>query len=170
MLMAKVSTTVEASIAAPRTAFYAWLVPGVFSNQLETVLRDAASLPGVAKTTDTTGPWDVPGSTRIVHLTDGTRCRETVKEATAPDSFAYTLTEFSSPPVAALVKEAGGQWWFTDQDGGTHAKWTYTAESKSAAGIVVLTPIITILWHHYMIAALGVIKARAEAEVGKGSR
>src|SRR6478609_3261692 len=152
MLMAKVSTTVEASIAAPRTAFYAWLVPGV------------------AKTTDTTGPWDVPGSTRIVHLTDGTRCRETVKEATAPDSFAYTLTEFSSPPVAALVKEAGGQWWFTDQDGGTHAKWTYTAESKSAAGIVVLTPIITILWHHYMIAALGVIKARAEAEVGKGSR
>jgi len=170
MLMAKVSTTVEASIAAPRSAFYAWLVPGVFSNQLETVLRDAASLPGVAKTTDTTGPWDVPGSTRIVHLTDGTRCRETVKEATAPDSFAYTLTEFSSPPVAALVKEAGGQWWFTDHDGGTHAKWTYTAESKSAAGIVVLTPIITILWHHYMTAALGVIKARAEAEVGKGSR
>ena len=51
--MAKVSTTVEAVIAAPRAAFYAWLVPGVFSNQLETVLRDAASLPGVAKTTDT---------------------------------------------------------------------------------------------------------------------
>ena len=164
--MAKVATTVEASIAAPREAFYAWLVPGVFSNQLETVLRDAASLPGVEKTTDTTGPWDVPGSTRIVHLTDGTRCRETVQAASAPDGFSYRLTEFSSPPVAGLVKEARGQWWFTDEGEGTHAKWTYTAESKTDVGIILLKPIIKILWNHYMTAALGVIKARAEAEVG----
>jgi hypothetical protein len=168
-MMSKVSTTVEAVIAAPRTAFYAWLVPGVFSNQLETVLRDAASLPGVSKTTGTTGPWDAAGSTRIVHLTDGTSCRETVQEATAPDYFAYGLTEFSSPPVAALVKEAGGQWWFTDEGGGTHAKWTYTAESKNPAGMILLNPIIKILWNHYMTAALGVIKARAEAEVGRRS-
>jgi hypothetical protein len=168
--MSKVSTTVEAVIAAPRAAFYAWLVPGVFSNQLETVLRDAASLPGVTKTTGTTGPWDAAGSTRIVHLTDGTSCRETVQEATAPDYFAYRLTEFSSPPVAGLVKEAGGQWWFTDEGGGTHAKWTYTAESKTPAGIILLNPIIKILWNHYMTAALGVIKARAETEVGGGSR
>jgi len=167
--MSKVSTTVEAVIGAPRSAFYTWLVPGVFSNQLETVLRDAASLPGVRNTTGTTGPWDVPGSTRIVHLTDGTSCRETVQEASAPDSFAYRLTEFSSPPVAALVKEAGGQWWFTDQDGGTHAKWTYTAESKTPAGIILLNPIIKILWNHYMTAALEVIKTRAEAEVGRSS-
>jgi hypothetical protein len=168
--MAKVATTVEASIAAPREAFYAWLVPGVFSNQLETVLRDAASLPGVEKTTDTTGPWDVPGSTRIVHLTDGTRCRETVQQATASEYFAYRLTEFSSPPVAALVKEAGGQWWFTDENGGTHAKWTYTAESRNDLAIVVLKPIIKILWNNYMTAALKVIKGRAEAEVGRDSR
>lgn len=167
--MSKVSTTVEAAIAAPRTAFYAWLVPGVFSNQLETVLRDAASLPGVEKTTGTTGPWDAAGSTRIVHLTDGTSCRETVQESTAPDYFSYRLTEFSSPPVAALVKEAGGQWWFTDAGGGTHAKWTYTAESKNDLAIVVLTPIIKILWNHYMTAALEVIKTRAEAEVGRRS-
>lgn len=170
MLMAKVSTTVEAAIAAPRAELYKWLVPGVFSNQLETVLRDAASLPGVKNTTGTTGPWDTAGSTRIVHLTDGTSCRETVQESTAPDYFAYRLTEFSSPPVAALVKEAGGQWWFTDAAGGTHAKWTYTAESKSDLGMIALNPIIKILWHNYMTAALGVIKARAEAEVGKGPR
>jgi len=175
MLLAKVATTVEASIRAPREAFYAWLVPGVFSNQLETVLRDAASLPGVKKTTDTTGPWDVPGSTRIVHLTDGTTCRETVKKVVTSDHFAYQLTEFSSPPVAALVKQAGGQWWFTDTRGGTHVKWTYTAESKSSLGIIVLKPIITILWNRYMTAALKIIKTRAEAEVesvpaSRGSR
>lgn len=168
--MAKVSTTVEAAIAAPRSAFYEWLVPGVFSDQLETVLRDAASLPGVKNTTGTTGPWNVAGSTRLVHLTDGTSCRETVQESTSPDYFAYRLTEFSSPPVAALVKEAGGQWWFTDNGGGTHAKWTYTAEGKNDLAMIALNPIIKILWHHYMEAALAVIKARAEAEVGKGTR
>jgi len=33
----------------------------------------------------------------------------------------------------------------------------------------VLNPIIKILWNHYMTAALEVIKARAEAEVGRRS-
>jgi len=35
--------------------------------------------------------------------------RETVKVATSPDYFAYRLTEFSSPMIRRLVKEAGGQ-------------------------------------------------------------
>ena len=63
--MAKVATTVTATIAAPRKAFYDWLVPGVFYTELDSVLRDEAGLPGVTKTTGTTGPWDTPGSTRI---------------------------------------------------------------------------------------------------------
>ena len=64
----------------------------------------------------------------------GTPCRETVKVATAPDYFAYRLTEFSSPMIGMLVKEANGQWWFTDEGSGTHAKWTYTAESRFFLG------------------------------------
>src|SRR4029077_11416567 len=132
--MAEVATTVVSLIAAPRKSFYAWLIPGVFYNQLETVLRDASFLAGGAQTTDTTGPWDKAGSTRIVHLTDGTTVRETVTSATAPDNFAHLLTDFSTPAVARLVKEARGQWWFTDSGSGLQAKWTYTAESKTALG------------------------------------
>src|SRR5262249_349781 len=156
--MARVGTTVTLSIAAPRKRFYTWLVPGVFYNQLETVLRDAAFLAGVAKTTDTTGPWDVPGSTRIVHLTDGTTVPETVMAATAPDYFAYGLTEFSSPMIRRLVKEARGQWWFTDDGSGTNAKWTYIAESKSVLGILILFPVIKILWNRYMKAGIKLVK------------
>ena len=92
------------------------------TNQLETVLRDEAGLPGVTRTTGTTGPWDVAGSTRIVHLSDGTTCRETVKVATAPDYFAYRLTEFSSRMIGRLVQEANGQWWFTDEGSGTQGE------------------------------------------------
>jgi hypothetical protein len=168
--MAAVATTVVSSIAAQRKLFYTWLIPGVFYNQLETVLRDAAFLPGVASTTGTTGPWDKAGSTRIVHLTDGTTVRETVTTATAPDYFAYRLTEFSSPMIRALVKEARGQWWFTDSGAGLQAKWTYTAESKHVLGALILLPVIKILWNRYMRAAMRVTKERAEKEVARSAR
>jgi hypothetical protein len=163
--MAKVSTTVVLFIAAPRKPFYKWLVPGVFYNQLESVLKDAAFLAGVSKTTDTTGPWDVPGSTRIVHLTDGTTVRETVTKATTPDYFSYRLTEFSSSMVRGLVKEAAGQWWFTDNGSGLQAKWMYTAESKNGLATVLLYPVIKILWNRFMKAAIKNVKERAEKEV-----
>jgi len=168
--MAEVATTVVSSIAAQRKPFYTWLVPGVFYSELETVLRDAAFLPGVARTTDTTGPWDKPGSTRIVHLTDGTTVRETVTSATAPDYFAYRLTEFSSAMIRMLVKEARGQWWFTDNGPGLQAKWTYTAVSKNPIATLMLYPVIKILWNRYMKAAMKATRQRAEAEVAGSGR
>jgi hypothetical protein len=112
----------------------------------------------------------VAGSTRIVHLTDGTFCRETVKTATAPDYFAYRLTEFSSRLVGLLVREATGQWWFTEDGTGTNAKWTYTAEARSVLTWPLLFPVIRILWRRYLTAAMGRIKARAEAEVKGATR
>ena len=166
--MARVATTVIASIAVPRALLFEWLVPGVFANELETVLRDEAGLPGVTRTTGTTGPWDVAGSTRIVHLSDATFCRETVRVATAPDYFAYRLTEFSSRTIRLLVSEANGQWWFTDDGSGTRAKWTYTAESRFFLATPILVPVITILWRRYMRSALARIKARAEQEALAG--
>ena len=167
--MARVATTVTATIGAPRKAFYAWLIPGVFYDQLETVLRDEAGLPGVTRTSGTTGPWNVAGSTRIVHLSDGTTCRETVKTATAPDYFAYRLTDFSSRMVGRLVREATGQWWFTDDGSGTRAKWTYTAEARSVLWMPILFPVIRILWHRYMTSAMKQVKTRAEKEVVRAS-
>jgi hypothetical protein len=168
--MAEVATTVVSSIAAARKPFYTWLIPGVFDTQLDTVLRDAAFLPGVASTSGTTGPWDKAGSTRIIHLTNGTTTRETVTTATAPDYFAYRLTEFSSRMIGMLVKQARGQWWFTDQGAGLQAKWTYTAESRNFLAMIVLYPVIKILWNRYMKAAMKITKARAEAEVGGSTR
>lgn len=164
--MAEVTTTVVSHIAASRAAFYAWLVPGVFFRELETVLHDAAFLPGVAKTTDTTGPWDQAGSARIVHLTDGHTVRETVTTVTAPDYFAYRLTEFSNPMIRAFCKEARGQWWFTDDGPGVRVTWTYTAESRTPLAMLMLYPVIKLLWHRYMQAAMAATRARAEAEVG----
>jgi hypothetical protein len=142
----------------------------VFYDQLDSVVRDEAGLPGCTKTTGTTGPWDVAGSTRIVHLSDETFVRETVKVATAPHYFAYRLTEFSSRMIGLLVREASGQWWFTDEGSGTHVKWTYTAESRTRLAMLVLFPVIRILWTRYMRSSMRVIKTRAEQEVGMAAR
>src|SRR5262245_24929917 len=140
--MPKVATTVTSPINAPRRPFYKWLVPGVFYNQLQTVLRDAAFLPGVVRTTGTTGPWDVPGSHRTIHLSDGNTVREEVMAADTPDYFAYQVTEFTQPMIRRTVKEARGQWWFTDNGGGTQIKWTYTAESTSWLAMLIVYPVI----------------------------
>jgi hypothetical protein len=163
--MAKVATSVIATIAVPRTALWTWLVPGVFYDDLPGVVRDEAGLAGCTKTTGTTGPWDVPGSTRIVHLADETSVRETVTVATAPHYFAYRLTDMSGRMVRMLVREAAGQWWFTDEGTGTHVKWTYTAESRNILAMVVLFPFIRIVWNRFMQSSMRIIKARAEKEI-----
>jgi polyketide cyclase/dehydrase/lipid transport protein len=159
-----IATTVTCSIAVPRRQLYAWLVPGVFYNELHTVIRDAAGLAGVAKTSGTTGPWDKPGSYRTVHLSDGNTLREEVTAATTPDYFAYKLNDFSHPIVKRLLRGAGGQWWFTDEGGGTHVKWTYAVEPASALASLLLVPLVRFQWRRYMQAAMDAIKSRAEKE------
>lgn len=163
--MTTVSSTVEATIHAPREPLFQWLVPGVFFDQLETVLRDAAFMPGVERTSGTTGPWDVPGSHRIVHTTDGNQVREEVTAAVAPEYFSYRVTEFTSALIRPLVSEARGQWWFTEANGSTHAKWTYSFDTKAIWATPLLYPMVKVLWKRYMQAAMDTTKRRAEAEV-----
>jgi hypothetical protein len=165
--MANVPTTANISIAAPRGPFYDWLILRVFTDELDTILLDAPGFAGVASSSGRTNSWNVPGATRIVLLTDGTSTRETVTAATAPDYFAYRLTEFSSRSLRLLVREARGQWWFTDDGTGTHAKWTYTAESRGPLTALILMPVMKVLWNRSMRSAMARIKARAELEVAK---
>ena len=167
--MAKVATTVTATIARPRQALWAWLVPGVFYDQLETVLRDEAGLPGSPDHRNDRS-MGCPGVDTDRPSVGWDDVRETVIVATGPDYFAYRLTEFSSRQVGMLVREAGGQWWFTDEGNGTHVKWTYTAESRNLLAMVMLFPVIRILWNRYMQNSMRVIKARAEKEITMGTR
>ena len=168
--MVKVASTVTASIAAPKEPFYMWLVPGVFFDQLDTILPDSFGSPGVVKTTDTSGPWDTPGSHRTVHLSDGNSAREEVTDVVTPDYFAYAVTEFTNPLIRRLVKRATGQWWFTSNGNRTNAKWVYTFEALSIFTSPLLLPIVKILWKRSMTAAMKIIKERAENEVAGGSR
>ena len=168
--MVKVAATVTSSIAASRRPFYAWLVPGVFSDELETVLHDSLFISGVSKTADTSGPWDVPGSQRTLHFTDGNSAREEVTAADAPDYFAYVVTEFTDPLIRRLVREVREQWSFTDEGTGTRAKWTAAFEAKSILAVLPLLPMVKIFWRRAMKGAMRNTKERAENEVTGGSQ
>jgi hypothetical protein len=167
--VARVAATVRARVPVARQPFFEWLVPGVFFDQLHTVLRNAAGMPGVERTSGTTGPWDVPGSHRIVHTTDGYQAREEVSAVDGPAYFSYVVTEFTQPLLRRLIREARGQWWFDEHPTGTEVTWTYSFQPTSRLASVVLVPVVKVLWRRYMAAAMGIAKARAEKEVGSAA-
>lgn len=163
--MARIVTAVTGVVPVPREPFFRWLVPGVFFDQLHTVLQDAAGMPGVARTSGTTGPWDVPGSHRIVHTTDGYQAREEVSAVDAPSYFSYVVTDFTQPLLRRLVREARGQWWFEESGGGTRMRWQYSFTPTSRLAGIALAPVVKVLWNRYMASAMETARRRAEAEV-----
>ena len=67
-----------------------------------------------------------------------------------------------------LVREARGQWWFTDSGSGLQAKWTYTAESRNVLAMLILLPGHQDPLESLHEGGMKVTKERAEKEVTRG--
>ncbi|MEI7447551.1 MAG: SRPBCC family protein [Burkholderiales bacterium] len=135
---------------------------------LPKVLTGYGPLPAVVRTSDHTGPWDVPGSARIVHLADGSTVREQVTLVDAPGRFAYRVWDFGHPVIAALATQGRGDWTFTAVDGGTRVDWTYAFDAKGTAASVPLRALVAVLWRGYMDTCLENAR-RALADGAKGA-
>jgi hypothetical protein len=110
-------------------------------------------LPGVVKTTGTTGPWDKPGSYRIVNLRDGTTARDEVTSYRRPEHFAYKTSDYTFA-LKYLATEATGEWWFERDGNGTKLRWTYTFQGKSSLTAVPLSLFARTQWAGYMKVCL----------------
>lgn len=121
---------------------------------LPKVLTGYGPLPPVVRTSGHTGPWDVPGSVRTVHLGDGSTVREQVTLHERASRFAYRVSEFGNPLIAALATEGRGDWTFEPAEGGTQVRWTYTFDAKSGVAAVPLRGIVQVLWRGYMDVCL----------------
>ncbi|WCB96278.1 hypothetical protein DSM104299_05035 [Baekduia alba] len=145
-----VSTTVTATAPVPRTTLFDRFIPIA----LPDILTGWGPIPAVTTTADQTGPWDQPGSSRTVHLADGSTARERVTECRTPTYFAYVVTDFTNP-VKHLAREGRGQWWF-DEAGpdATHIRWTYTFEARSRAARLLLAPVVHTAWQRFMRVGL----------------
>lgn len=148
-----VATTVQRRIAEPRAPLFARFIPV----ELPDILTGYGPIPAVMSTSDQTGPWDVIGSRRTVHLSDGSTASEQVTACENPSYFGYTVTGFTNP-IRHLAHEGRGQWWFDDAPAGaTDVRWTYTFEARSRAAALVLAPVVKVLWRGFMRRGLAAL-------------
>jgi hypothetical protein len=141
-----VATTVSRRIDEPREALWARFIPV----KLEDILHGYGPVPAVTGTSDQTGPWDVVGSSRTVHLSDGSSATERVTRCEAPQTFGYTVRGFTNP-VRFLAREARGVWVFEERG---EVRWTYAFAARSPVHALVLAPVVKLFWRGFMRRAL----------------
>ena len=122
-------------------------------------------LPAVTEIRDQSGPWDGPGQTRKLMLSDGGWVIEHITNVQPHGFFAYNLTDFQRI-FKRLVDHARAEWTFTEVDGGTRIHWSYTFFPLNAAARPVLSLIVTLLWAPYMKKVLPGIVAEVERQAG----
>ncbi|MDN3558680.1 SRPBCC family protein [Vreelandella neptunia] len=120
---------------------------------LPKILTGYGLVPGVASTSDISGPWNRPGSTRTVHLLDGSTVREGLTHYDRPDFFAYRVSD-PSFSLKHLMSHACGQWWFVALEGGTQAKWAYTFHARNGLAAIPLRLFVGTQWKGYMKVCL----------------
>jgi hypothetical protein len=155
------ASRLDASVT--RNAFVSARIEDVFDfvaaeDVLPKILTGYGLVPGVASTSEISGPWDRPGSHRIVHLLDGSTVNEGVTEYDRPSYFAYRV---SNPSFALrhLMTEARGQFWFAPVQAGTRLKWTYTFRAKDRIAMLLLVLFVKTQWKGYMdICLANVVK------------
>ncbi|GGO95469.1 SRPBCC family protein [Stakelama pacifica] len=116
---------------------------------LPRILTGYGLLPGISHTSDITGPWDQPGSRRIVHLLDGSHVREGVTHYDRPDYFAYRVSD-PSFALKHLMVEARGEFRFAETDRGTEVRWTYTFRARNRLARLPLRLFVGTQWKGYM--------------------
>lgn len=151
MKIYEVSVTRRAVIPGAPDAVFAFIAA---EDVLPKVLTGYGPLPAVVSTSGNTGPWDTPGSARVIHLADGSTVREQVTHFDKPGYFAYRVWEFGNPIIRSLATEARGEWTFAAAPGGTQVNWTYTFTAKNGLTALPLSAIAQVLWRGYMDVCL----------------
>ncbi|MCS5715144.1 SRPBCC family protein [Herbiconiux sp. CPCC 205716] len=155
--------------AVPAAVAFARVVPRDDS----TLFHRFLVLPGVTGVTDATGPWDTPGRTRTVHLSDGSRFREHLDvyepptHPDAPGRFDYTVTDYTKT-LAHLVSDAEAHWRFEPagpSGEGSRIRWTYGFRPLPGRRFVV-AHLIGPIWRAYMRRSMAVCVAAAHGTDG----
>jgi hypothetical protein len=133
----------------------------VAEDVLPHVLHTHLFIPGVAATSDLSGPWDTPGSTRTVHLTNGATATERLDAFERPDLFSYTVSDFTGP-FGRIVDHAVGSWRFDRDGAGSRFTWTYRFIPRPRCGPLVAV-IVRTAWAGYMQRAASRCADRADS-------
>ena len=125
----------------------------VAEDVLPKILSGYGLLPGIVSTSHVSGPWDQPGSTRMVHLADGSTVREGVTHYQRARYFAYCIWQ---PTFALkyLMSGAVGQFWFEQQGDEVEVAWTYTFAARNRIARLPLWLFVQAQWKGYMAVCM----------------
>ena len=161
--MDSISVKVTKMIELDRDRLFDYFIP----IELPILLRGYGLLPAVVKVSEQTGAWDVPGSSRMVHLSDSGTIREEVISCDRPNLFSYKLSKFTGM-FSLLVAGANGEWRFKQINNQlTEVNWEYSFDAKGRFTRLILQPIIELLFHRYMqqiVEDLSVLAKKSLAE------
>jgi Polyketide cyclase / dehydrase and lipid transport len=150
-----IAVTLEARIAANQSLVFDYVAK---EGVLPAVLTGYTPfLPAVVSTSGNTGRWDIPGSSRTVHLKDGSTALEEVTAYNRPALLAYKSSQFTFA-LRYLAIGATGQWWFEADDAATKVRWTCTFKAKGRLSARVLAIFARLLWTGYMRVCLNNIQ------------
>jgi hypothetical protein len=135
---------------------------------LPKILTGYGFVPAVVTTSNLTGPWGHPGTSRIVHLADGSTLSEQLTVHERPGTFAYRV---SNPSFALkhLMTGATGQFWFEPARGGTRIRWTYTFHAKNRFAKLPLLLFVRTQWKGYMEVCMKHIREQFAGPQSDGS-
>ncbi|WP_051471106.1 SRPBCC family protein [Patulibacter minatonensis] len=152
-----VPVTVTATAKVPPQRCFDAIIP----IDLTAMMQGYGPLPAVSGVRDQVGPWDTPGSTRVVELADGNETPERIVAVAQPEAFHYRVGPFTGP-LGRLVAHVDGSFLFdATADGGTVVSWTYAFRPRRGGSLPVrgLAP----LWRRYATQSLQRAVAIAEA-------
>lgn len=158
--MVPVSTQVSVEVGVSREWFFYWFT----SVDLPKVMQKYGPIPGVAGIEEQTGPMHVPGSSRVLLLSDGTTAIEQVTSVEPPREVKYLLHELTGF-FRHFVVEAQGELWFSEVGTrSTRVEWRYSFIGRNPAATLVLKLLIPLFWKGYMRSALTRSRRLAETQ------
>lgn len=160
--MPHVTIILTEQVDAPIQQVFAFVTA---KNVLTKILLGYGPLPRVVSTSESVGPWDEPGSFRLVYLSNHTSAREELTDYRPCSYFAYRTSDFTST-LKYLARQGRGQWHFAAEAGGTRIAWTYTFTASHWFMQPVLKVFVSLLWRGYMRGALRQVKAQTERQGG----
>lgn len=156
--MPHVTITLTEQVAAPVQKVFEFVTA---KDVLPKIILGYGLLPRVVSTSASSGPWDTPGSFRIVYLSNHTSAREELTDYQPFSYFAYRTSGFTSA-LKYIARQGRGQWRFNPDASGTCVAWTYTFTASHWFTRPVLEVFVPLLWRGYMRGALRAVKAQTE--------
>jgi len=133
---------------------------------LPVVLTGYGLMPGVVRTSGNTGSWDSPGSSRMVHLEDGSSFREQLTAYDAPRYFAYRTSEYTFS-LRFLAAYGTSRLYFASTSEGapyeTDIRWDYAFHAKDRVRTLPLYFFVRMQWLGYMRTCIRNIQRRFRA-------